>query len=542
MMLMHHFWKNAVQPVFEIVRPSSVLEIGAAQGKQTNLVAEYCRENGATLHVIDPAPRFDVESLIQQGDVAVYTDLSLRVLSDLPPMDAVLVDGDHNWYTVINELRILQQKARDLGLLTPVILCHDVAWPYGRRDLYYDPETVPKEFRHPWARKGMVQGQSALVAEGGRNSGLPNATSEGGPRNGVLTAIEDFLVECNEPISLTILPEQYGLGILIPASREEAHAGLSAHVRQIAARSLEKARRPKAGGRQLIPREIHSVWVGPNPIPEAFEYYLETWSRHHPKWTINIWRDETVSEILSRPEYAGKVEESNFKLRYDIARMEILAQHGGVIIDMDMEAIRPLDPLLPGITAFVGITKAPRRLGNQILGAVPLHPFFALAAERIRESVGEALNSSKKAGPAFLTRLLLDYPSDVTVFPRETFFSSLNMRAPQKPDDFPGIYAVHHHLESYRPIEARHERYQIRLHEAQNELAELYVGEGHLTKQLRKAEDRSRRAEERVRELEEQERVANEERQQLLRRLDAAESRLARLDKRASQSPKRGRA
>ena len=67
-------------------------------------------------------------------------------------------------------------------------------WPYGRRDLYYQPDTIPAEFRHPFAEKGIVRGQSRLAEVGGLNSrNYQNALEEGGPKNGVLTAIEDFL-------------------------------------------------------------------------------------------------------------------------------------------------------------------------------------------------------------------------------------------------------------------------------------------------------------------------------------------------------------
>ena len=63
----------------------------------------------AELHVIDPVPDFDPDEHETQfaGQYVFHRDLSLNVLGDLPPMDAALIDGDHNWYTVYNELRLL---------------------------------------------------------------------------------------------------------------------------------------------------------------------------------------------------------------------------------------------------------------------------------------------------------------------------------------------------------------------------------------------------------------------------------------------------
>ena len=64
----------------------------------------------------------------------------------LPAMDAALIDGDHNWYTVYNELKLLAATAREADAALPVLVLHDVGWPYGRRDLYYAPEQIPEEY------------------------------------------------------------------------------------------------------------------------------------------------------------------------------------------------------------------------------------------------------------------------------------------------------------------------------------------------------------------------------------------------------------
>ena len=75
-------------------------------------------------------------------------------------MDAALIDGDHNWYTVYNELQLLAEVAREAGAPLPVLIMHDVGWPYGRRDLYYAPEQIPEEFRQPYAQRGMRPGHA----------------------------------------------------------------------------------------------------------------------------------------------------------------------------------------------------------------------------------------------------------------------------------------------------------------------------------------------------------------------------------------------
>src|SRR3954452_11848420 len=116
---MHRFWPSATKPLLDVVQPAVVVEIGAATGVHSRLLAAYCRENGATLHVIDPAPRFDTAELAAEGAV-VHEALSLDALPAIGAADAVLVDGDHNWYTVQAELRAVHDAARAAGRPAPI--------------------------------------------------------------------------------------------------------------------------------------------------------------------------------------------------------------------------------------------------------------------------------------------------------------------------------------------------------------------------------------------------------------------------------------
>ena len=92
--------------------------------------------------------------------------------------------------------------------------------------MYYDPETIPAEFRQPWERAGIVPGRGRLRGDRGFNARVANATAEGGPRNGVMTAIEDFVQAANESLEVSVLPVLHGLAVVCPRSRLEANRGL----------------------------------------------------------------------------------------------------------------------------------------------------------------------------------------------------------------------------------------------------------------------------------------------------------------------------
>jgi hypothetical protein len=229
---------------------------------------------------------------------------------------------------------------------------------------------------------------------------------------------------------------------------------------------------------QLIPRVIHRIWLGPDPVPEMFEQYAETWRRHHPDWEIRLWRDGDLPALSCQAEFERA---RTFKSRYDITRLELLRQMGGVIIDLDVEALRPIDPLLGGVSAFVGRTSTGGRVGNQIIGAVPNHPLLEYAVGALRKTAGTAQNASHEAGPAFFSRIVQERPEGVTIFPRDYFYSPLTIEPPQRPQDFPEIYTVHHSTESYREgPEGQVVRLERQLRAAQREILRLQVvaGEG----------------------------------------------------------------
>ena len=123
---------------------------------------------------------------------------------------------------------MLRDTARDAGVPMPLLIFHDVCWPYGRRDLYYAPERIPEEFRQPYDTRGILPERVELADEGGINQGYCNAVREGGPRNGVATAIDDFIAEHDRPLRRVVLPLWYGLALVAEQELLDARPELTA--------------------------------------------------------------------------------------------------------------------------------------------------------------------------------------------------------------------------------------------------------------------------------------------------------------------------
>jgi hypothetical protein len=200
----------------------SIAEVGAFAGDLTRVLISWAAQTGARVQAIDPAPQPELERLAEEHpELELIRRTSLDALPSITLPDAIVIDGDHNYYTVSEELRLIGERAA--GAQLPVLLFHDVLWPHGRRDDYFDASAIPPEARHPQA------GESAGIYPGDpgtRAGGLPyprSAAHEGGDRNGVLTAIEGFVAN-REEIRLAVVPAFFGFAVAWDTAAPSADA------------------------------------------------------------------------------------------------------------------------------------------------------------------------------------------------------------------------------------------------------------------------------------------------------------------------------
>lgn len=198
-------------PCMDVVSARSIVEVGAYAGDLTGLLLQWAKGANAQVSAVDPFPQKELVQLSEENaELDLVRETSLEALKHIAMPDVMIIDGDHNYWTVSQELELIAARAE--GAELPLLMFHDVCWPHARRDDYYDPELIPQEYRQPYEEgAGLFPG-----IEGVREGGLPYrspAAREGGPRNGVLTAVEDF-VEAREGLQLAVVPAFYGLGVV----------------------------------------------------------------------------------------------------------------------------------------------------------------------------------------------------------------------------------------------------------------------------------------------------------------------------------------
>lgn len=152
----------------------------------------------------------------------------------------------------------------------------------------------------------------------------------------------------------------------------------------------------------MIPKILHYIWFGSNPLTPLAEDCLASWKEHLPDWQVMRWDEASLTQALCEPNPnpcpKGKGEETThgsspqdehswldymplyvkqayearkFAFVSDYVRLWALEQYGGVYVDTDVMVLRSYEPLL-GDTAFIGMEESLAHLpGTCVMGCEP---------------------------------------------------------------------------------------------------------------------------------------------------------------------------
>jgi hypothetical protein len=218
-------FSNLLLDIAETAGVNTVCEIGVEGGGMTRRWVDYCagRAIGKVL-MVDTDPN-SLQQFNEGERLSKFCGRSLDAIPRAGAIDMWSLDGDHNWFTVYNELTAIKVSCdRHKKPLLAVI--YDVGWPWGRRDQYYDPSSIPDEFLLPNSSSvGVDLNDMVHSGSGFRSNGkFFIALRAGGERNGVLTAIEDFIKMWSGDFDLYLIPAVFGLGVLVSRTHPASDA------------------------------------------------------------------------------------------------------------------------------------------------------------------------------------------------------------------------------------------------------------------------------------------------------------------------------
>ena len=220
----------------------------------------------------------------------------------------------------------------------------------------------------------------------------------------------------------------------------------------------------------MIPKIIHQIWIGPNPLPDKCKNYVKTWKKHHPSWEYKFWDNANTEELLSEASekavnaynHHSSINPAMFApaCQADIIRYLAILKYGGVYVDIDFECYKPIDELILDKKLIVASPNSRVHwVCNGFFGATPNHEVIKEAVDDL-EPRGKARN-----GPTYLTKHFKNFIDCNFMDSFEATQRQVGQANAQgkkvklveaqylfaRSTRFPDSYAYHHPLMSWQP-------------------------------------------------------------------------------------------
>jgi hypothetical protein len=102
----------------------------------------------------------------------------------------------------------------------------------------------------------------------------------------------------------------------------------------------------------MIPKFIHYIWIGGNPLPELATKCIASWEKKCPDYEVVLWNEENLNIeecLFTKQAYEMK----KYGFVTDYFRLKVIFEQGGIYLDTDVEVLKSFDELL-NFEAFFG--------------------------------------------------------------------------------------------------------------------------------------------------------------------------------------------
>lgn len=143
----------------------------------------------------------------------------------------------------------------------------------------------------------------------------------------------------------------------------------------------------------MIPKIIHSIWLGERELPEEYRAYMEGRKKLLPGWEFRLWNEKNF-DFSANPYAREAYRAKKYGFVADYIRVCVLAEYGGVYLDTDVELLRPFPDDLLGADYFQGFEND-AYVETAVIGCVPEHPIM----RRLVSFYGALSFTDKKGKP-----------------------------------------------------------------------------------------------------------------------------------------------
>ena len=211
------------------------------------------------------------------------------------------------------------------------------------------------------------------------------------------------------------------------------------------------------GKTEKIPKKIHYCWFGGKDIPSIYKSYIESWKKYCPDYEIICWNEDNYD--YKKINYTKEAYEAGkWAFVSDYARLDIIYNHGGIYLDVDVQVVKNLDLLLRN-SMFCGFEK-----GNYVNTGVGFGAVAGFSELRKMKDLYCKIPFKRKDGTLNLTACTnyqtnylvqnglkrngkLQVVNGIRVYPRTVlaptdFYDVSDYKSPE-------TYAIHHYAASW---------------------------------------------------------------------------------------------
>lgn len=143
----------------------------------------------------------------------------------------------------------------------------------------------------------------------------------------------------------------------------------------------------------MIPKIVHTVWIGPNEMPLREQQFLWQIQNSHPSFTHLLWTDKDIQTIGMPPKVRERFDahynDKKWAFAADILRLWVVYRMGGIYLDVDFQILQPLELLIPpkGFLCYHPTANPPDyTLVNGVFGSEQGSAWLGYCIDKIDES------------------------------------------------------------------------------------------------------------------------------------------------------------
>lgn len=207
--------------------------------------------------------------------------------------------------------------------------------------------------------------------------------------------------------------------------------------------------------------KIYKIWVGPNPLPEIFKKWTDTWSRISGAEIVDI-GNEYLDKVAHSAAVQWALKNNNYAILNHYIRYHLLYHRGGIYMDLDVEVIRD-DETWRRYNLQIGM-ELPNWANNHVMicNSEYNNLFYDCMMAMDCMPYDQIFEVELNTGPRLVTRVLQSYGytpseiqdeiniSDITVHPERVFSPHRWNQTFDPAEITPDTLAVHHFCHSWK--------------------------------------------------------------------------------------------